>query len=50
MITAKKVTKGIAAKIPLIVYNGVFVIDNVTEEMLIANYFDASVYEVLDDL
>lgn len=50
LITAKKVTKGIAAKIPLIVYNGVFVIDNVTEEILIANYFDALVYEVLDDL
>ena len=30
LITAKKVTKGIAAKIPLIVYNGAFVIDNIT--------------------
>lgn len=28
LITAKKVTKGINAKIPLIVYNGAFVIDN----------------------
>lgn len=50
LITAKKVTKGIVAKIPLIVYNGAFVIDNVTEDILIANYFDTSVYEVLDDL
>ena len=50
LITAKKVTKGIAAKIPLIVYNGAFVFDNVTEEILIANYFDDSVYAVLDDL
>jgi len=49
-ITAKKVTKGIVAKIPLIVYNGAFVIDNVTEDILVANYFDASVYEVLDNL
>lgn len=48
--TAKKVTKGIAAKIPLIVYNGAFVIDNVTEKILIANYFDPSVVGVLDDL
>lgn len=50
LITAKKATKGIVAKIPLIVYNGAFVIDNVTESILIANYFDSSVYEVIDDL
>ena len=50
LITAKKAAKGIHAKIPLIVYNGTFVIDNVTEEILIANYFDDSVYAVLDDL
>lgn len=50
LITAKKVTKGIEAKIPLIVYNGAFVIDNVTEQILIANFFDDSVNEVLDDL
>ncbi|MEE3495490.1 MAG: HAD hydrolase family protein, partial [Butyrivibrio sp.] len=34
LITAKKVTKGLNAKIPLIVYNGAFIIDNVTEEVL----------------
>jgi len=50
LITAKKVTKGIKAKIPLIVYNGTFIIDNITEKILIANYFDDSVYSVLDDL
>ena len=50
LITAKKVTKGINAKIPLIVYNGAFVIDNVTEKILIANYFDVSVHSVLEDL
>ena len=50
LITAKKVTKGINAKIPLIVYNGAFVIDNITEKILIANYFDDSVYSVLEDL
>ena len=50
LITAKKVTKGIKAKIPLIVYNGTFVFDNITEKILIANYFDNSVQSVLDDL
>lgn len=49
-ITAKKVTKGMNAKIPLIVYNGAFVIDNVTEEILLVNYFDDSVQDVLEDL
>jgi len=50
LITAKKVTSGINAKIPLIVYNGAFVIDNLTEDILIANYFDESVDLVLEDL
>jgi len=50
LITAKKVTKGINAKIPLIVYNGAFVFDNITEKILIANYFDNSVHSVLDGL
>lgn len=50
LITAKKVTKGIKARFPLIVYNGAFVIDNITEKILIANYFDDSVLSVLDDL
>jgi len=50
LITAKKVTNGIDARIPLIVYNGAFVIDNCTEEILIANYFDPSICDLLDDL
>lgn len=50
LITAKKVTKGLNARIPLIVYNGAFVIDNLTENILIANYFDDSVHNLLDDL
>ena len=49
-VTAKKVTKGIEANIPLIVYNGTFVIDNVTEKILISNHFDSSIAEALDDL
>ena len=49
-VTSKKVTKGINAKIPLIIYNGAFVIDNVTGDVLIENYFDSSVNEVLEEL
>lgn len=48
-MTAKKVTKGLHAKIPLIVYNGAFVI-NVTEEVLISNYFHDDILEVLEEL
>ncbi|MDE7310625.1 MAG: HAD family hydrolase [Eubacterium sp.] len=50
LVTAKKVTKGLDAKIPLIVYNGAFVMDNVTEQILISNYFEKDVAEVFQDL
>ena len=50
LITAKKVTKGLTAKIPLIVYNGAFVIDNISEKILIENYFDNAVDSLLEDL
>ena len=50
LVTAKKATSGIKAKIPLIVYNGAFVIDNETKKVLIANYFDDSVMNILDEL
>ena len=49
-ITAKKVTRGLNAKIPLIVYNGAFIIDNITEKVLLAHYFDDSVLSLLDHL
>lgn len=50
LVTAKKVTRGLWAKIPLIVYNGGFIMDNVTEEILEEEYFDSSVRAVLDEL
>jgi len=49
-ITARKVTKGLEARIPLIVYNGAFVIDNATGEIMIANHFSPDVSGILDDL
>lgn len=49
-VTAKKVTKGLDAKIPLIVYNGAFVIDNVSEEVLISNFFQNDIKIVLEEL
>lgn len=49
-VTAKKVTKGLNAKIPLIVYNGAFVIDNISEEILLSNFFHDDINEVLEEL
>lgn len=48
--TARKVTKGLEAKIPLIIYNGAFIIDNVTGEILLSNYFGKDVADILDEL
>lgn len=48
--TAQKVTKGLNAKIPLIVYNGALIIDNVTGEIIKSNFFEESICEVLDAL
>lgn len=49
-VTSKKVTKGLDAKIPLIVYNGAFVIDNITEDILLSNFFGKDVHDLLNDL
>ena len=41
---------GFHAKIPLIVYNGAFVKDNVTGEILLSYDFSDDIFQVLDDL
>ena len=49
--TARKVTAGLDAQIPLIVYNGAFIIDNATHELLLTNLFTAEeAAVVLQDL
>ena len=48
--TSKKVTKGLSAKIPLIVYNGTMVVDNKDGSFLIKNFFDSDVKSMLADL
>lgn len=48
--TSAKVTRGLNAKIPLIVYNGALVIDNVTGEILLSNFFDSDASAILKDL
>lgn len=48
--TSQKATKGLNAKIPLIVYNGVFVKDNVSGDILIAHYFQEDIKNLIDEL
>ena len=50
LVTAKKVTEGLDAKIPVIAYNGGFIFDNATGEILYSNYFGQDVLALLDDL
>lgn len=49
-MTAQKVTAGLHAKIPLIVYNGAMVIDNTDHSFLVKNFFGAEAERLLDDL
>ena len=48
--TSAKVTRGLDAHIPLIVYNGAMIVDNVTGEILLSNFFGGDAHEVLSDL
>lgn len=38
--TAGEITKDITARFPMILYNGTFVVDNVTKQPVITNFFD----------
>jgi len=47
LVTSKHVTKGIEANIPVIVYNGTFIMDYQSGEILIANYFEDKVKDTI---
>ena len=49
-VTSVKVTRGLSAHIPLIVYNGAFVIDHGTGDILLSNFFGEEAKEMLRDL
>lgn len=48
--TARSAANGITAKIPLIVYNGTFVIDNSTGERLVSNFFQSDITNIIKEL
>lgn len=45
-ITAEKVTRGLNCSIPMIIYNGTMIVDNLTKKILISNFFESS--QILD--
>lgn len=49
-LTAKKVTAGISAQIPMIAYNGAMVVDCTDGTVILNNFFDDGIYGLLDDL
>lgn len=50
IFTSSIVTKGLDAKIPVITYNGVFIIDNQTHETIESCFLDGYVYTLLKEL
>lgn len=48
--TSHKVTEGLNAKIPLIIYNGAMIVDNVDGTFLTKNFFDDTVSDLFKDL
>ena len=49
-VTAKKVTAGLAVQMPLVVYNGAFVLDGDSGEVLLQNYFPDNAAAILEHL
>lgn len=49
IFTASKVAEGIHTNIPVIVYNGSFLLD-ADGKMLLSNFFDKEIYDVLNEL
>jgi len=49
-VTASKVTRGLEARMPLIVYNGAMVIDHGTGKILLHNFFDEDIRDVIAEL
>lgn len=48
--TARKVTQGLNAKIPVIIYTGAFIRDNVSGEILLSSYFEDDAEALLREL
>lgn len=49
-LTAHKVTQGLHARIPVIIYNGAFIRDHVSGEILLSSYFEDGAETLLKEL
>ncbi|MDE6421590.1 MAG: HAD family hydrolase [Lachnospiraceae bacterium] len=49
-LTAHKVTQGLNARIPVIIYNGAFIRDHVSGEILLSSYFEDGAETLLKEL
>lgn len=50
LVTTKKVTAKITNSLPVVVYNGAFIMDNVSGKILYSNYFESNVQELFEDI
>ncbi len=50
LITTKKVTSAINTRLPIIVYNGAFIMDNQSGEILYSNFFEENTQELFEDI
>ena len=50
LVTTKKVTSNIKTSLPVIVYNGAFIMDNLSGRILYGNYFDTNTDELFGDI
>lgn len=50
LVTTKKVTAKITNSLPVVVYNGAFIMDNASGKILYSNYFEGSVQELFEDI
>lgn len=48
--TTKKVTSNIKCSLPVIVYNGAFIMDNISSEILYGNYFEDNTKQLFKDI
>lgn len=50
LVTTKKVTANIKTPLPVIVYNGAFIMDNISGEILYGNFFKDNTNELFEDI
>ncbi|MBR3988404.1 MAG: HAD family hydrolase [Clostridia bacterium] len=50
LVTTKKVTANIQSRLPVIVYNGAFIMDSISSEILYGNFFEDKSRELLEDI